>query len=241
MPEPPREVRPVVTALPKQAPPDVYLLGSLRSKLVAKLTGLSVRTLQSWHSTDLQTATREPGRRGTPRYYSWVDYQRLCVVSSLREQRVPTKRIRQAIPNLDRLFPGWWEMSLRAYRGRVIGSHAKIHVTVRDNFDTLVDVPGGQMTFRELMEDEAEDVQAGLAESLSWLEEKGALFRKASFGDSITMDPELNVAQPTVINTSLETYFVGELVKEFDVDYVSDNYRLDRRLIVRAVEFEAAS
>ena len=231
----------MVTALPKQAPPDVYLLGSLRSKLVAKLTGLSVRTLQSWHSTDLQTATREPGRRGTPRYYSWVDYQRLCVVSSLREQRVPTQRIRQAIPNLDRLFPGWWEMSLRAYRGRVIGSHAKIHVTVRDNFDTLVDVPGGQMTFRELMEDEAEDVQAGLAESLSWLEEKGALFRKASFGDSITMDPELNVAQPTVINTSLETYFVGELVKEFDVDYVSDNYRLDRRLIVRAVEFEAAS
>ena len=132
-------------------------------------------------------------------------------------------------------------MSLRAYRGRVTGSQAKIHVTVRENFDTLVDVPGGQMTFRELMEDEAEDVQTGLAESLSWLEESGALFRKASFRDSITMDPELNVAQPTVINTSLETFFVSELVKEFDVDYVSENYRVDRRLIVRAVEFEAAS
>ena len=132
-------------------------------------------------------------------------------------------------------------MSLRTYRGRVLGSQAKIHITLRDNFDTLVDVPGGQMTFRELMEDEAEDVQAGLAESLSCLEEKGPLFRKASFRDSVTMNPELNVAQPTVISTSLETYFVSELVKEFDVDYVADNYRLDRRLIVRAVEFEAAS
>ena len=132
-------------------------------------------------------------------------------------------------------------MSLRAYRGRVPGSQAKIHITLRDNFDTLVDVPGGQMTFRELMEDEAEDVQAGLAESLSCLEEMGPLFRKASFRDSVTMNPELNVAQPTVISTSLETYFVSELVKEFDVDYVAVNYRLDRRLIVRAVEFEAAS
>ncbi|MYI86655.1 MAG: MerR family transcriptional regulator, partial [Dehalococcoidia bacterium] len=199
----PREVRPVVATLPgeRRAPPDIYLLGSLRSKLVAKLTGLSVRTLQSWHSTDLQSATREPGSRGTPRYYSWVDYQRLCVVSSLREQDVPTRRIRQAIPNLDRLFPGWWEMSLHAYRGRVTGSQSKIHVTLRDSFDTLVDVPGGQMTFRDLMGDEAEGVRAGLAESLSWLEEKGALFRQASFRDSITMDPELNVAQPTVINT----------------------------------------
>ena len=235
----------MVTALPNQAPPDLYLLGSLRSKLVAKLTGLSVRTLQSWHSTDLQTATREPGRRGTPRYYSWVDYQRLCVVSSLRDQRVPTRRIRQAIPNLDRLFPGWWEMSLKAYRGRVLGSQAKIHIAVRDtvhdNFDTLVDIPGGQMTFRELMEDEADDIEAGIAASLWDLEARGPLFRKASFGDSITMDPELNVAQPTVIDTSLETFFVSERVKETSIEYVSITYRIGRHHVERAVEFEAVS
>ena len=65
------------------------------------------------------------------------------------------------------------------------------------------------MTFRELMEDEADDVEAGLAESLWDLEARGPLFRKASFGDSVTMSPELNVAQPTVIDTSLETFFVS--------------------------------
>ncbi|MXY87280.1 MAG: MerR family transcriptional regulator [Dehalococcoidia bacterium] len=237
----------MVTAPPDrhQSPPDAYLLGSLRSKLVAKLTGLSLRTLQSWHSTDLQMATREPGSRGTPRYYSWVDYQRLCVVSSLRDEGVPTRRIRQAIPNLDRLFPGWWEMSLSSYQGRVLGSQSKVHVTVRetvrDNFGTLVDVPGGQMTFRDLMEDEADQVQAGLVQSLAGLEERGPLFRKASFRDSVTMHPAINVAQPTVVNTSLETYFVSQLVKEFGVEYVAEAYRLDRRLIARAVEFEAAA
>ncbi len=231
----------MVTALPNQAPPDLYLLGSLRSKLVAKLTGLSVRTLQSWHSTDLQTATREPGRRGTPRYYSWVDYQRLCVVSSLREQGVPTRRIRDAIPKLDDLFPGWWELSLSAYHGRVLGSLADIHVVVRNGFDTLVDVPGGQMTFRDWLEREAQQVEEGVTNSLYDLRERGSLFRKDAFKESIVMRPDLNAAQPTVRNSSLETYFVSELVKEFDVDYVSENYRLDRSLIVRAVAFEAAS
>ena len=135
-------------------------------------------------------------------------------------------------------------MSLRAYRGQVRGSHAKMHIVVRDtvrgNFDTLVDVPGGQMTFRELMEDEADEIQAGLAESLWGLEERGPLFMKASFGDSVTMDPELNVAQPTVIDTGLETLFVAERVKETSIEYVARTYRIHRHHVERAVEFEAA-
>lgn len=224
-----------------RTPPDLYLLGSLRSKLVSKLTGLSVRTLQNWHSTDLQTATREPGKRGTPRYYSWVDYQRLCVVSSLREQGVPTQRIRTAIPMLDDLFPGWWELSLQAYDGRVPGSQARTHIVVKQDADIVVDVPGGQTTFRDRMGDDAGDVRECVAASLRDLEQKGPLFRKAAFSDAVTMNPEINAAQPTIIHTNLETYFVSELVREFSVGYVEENYRLDRARILRAVDFEAAS
>jgi len=230
----------MVAVLPKDAPPDLYLLGSLRSKLVAKLTGLSVRTLQSWHSTALQRATREPGSRGTPRYYSWVDYQRLCVVSSLGEQGVPTQRIRHTIPRLDNLFPGWWELSLAAYRGRVFGSRAEIHVVVRENFDTLVDVPGGQITFRDWLERGAEQVEESVTNSLCDLHERGALFKKDAFDDTIVMRPDLNAAQPTVRNSSLETYFVSQLVKRLGIDHVSENYRLERYLVQRAVEFEAS-
>ncbi len=230
----------MAAVLPKDAAPDLYLLGSLRSKLVAKLTGLSVRTLQSWHSTALQLATREPGSRGTPRYYSWVDYQRLCIVSSLREQGVPTLRIRNTIPRLDNLFPGWWELSLAAYRGRVLGSRADIHVVVRNGFDTVVDMPGGQMTFRDWLDREADQVEEEVTNSLCDLQEHGSLFRKASFRDTIVMRPDLNAAQPTVRDSSLETYFVSQLVKRVGIDYVSENYRLDRYLVQRAVEFEAS-
>ena len=212
-----------VAAEAAKTPPDLYLLGSLRSKLVAKLTGLSLRTLQNWHSTDLQTATREPGSRGTPRYYSWVDYQRLCVASSLREQGVPAQRIRTAIPLLDDLFPGWWELSLQAHRGRVPDSQSSTHIVVNQTADT------------------AGDVTECVASSLRDLEEKGPLFRQAAFSDAVTMNPEINAAQPTIVRTNLETYFVSELVKDFGIDYVEDNYRLDRTHIIRAVEFEAAS
>ena len=236
-----------VIAEAAKTPPDLYLLGSLRSKLVAKLTGLSVRTLQNWHATALQTATREPGKRGTPRYYSWVDYQRLCIVSSLREQGVPTQRIRKAIPLLDDLFPGWWELSLRAYRGRVPGSQSRTHIVVdpddpdTDMMDVIADVPGGQMTFRDRLEDDADDVTEFVALSLRDLERKGPLFRQAAFSDAVTMNPEINAAQPTIIDTNLETYFVSELAREFGIPYVEENYRLDPARIRRAVDFEAAS
>ena len=212
----------VAVAEAAKTPPDLYLLGSLRSKLVAKLTGLSLRTLQNWHATDLQTATREPGSRGTPRYYSWVDYQRLCVASSLREQGVPAQRIRTAIPLLDDLFPGWWKLSLQAYRGRVPGSQSSTHIVVNQTADA------------------AGDVTECVASSLRDLKEKGPLFRKAAFSDAVTMNPEINAAQPTIVDTNLETYFVSELAREFGIPYVEENYRLDRARILRAVDFEAA-
>ena len=55
------------------------------------------------------------------------------------------------------------------------------------------------------------------------------------------MNPKINAAQPTIIHTNLETYFVSELAREFGVEYVEENYRLDRARILRAVDFEAAS
>ncbi len=231
----------MATAPPREAPPDIYLLGSLRSKLVAKLTGLSLRTLQSWHSTDLQPATREPGSRGTPRYYSWVDYQRLCVVSSLREQEVPTQRIRRAIPVLDDLFPGWWEMSLKAYDGPVLGSQSKVHIVLRENFDVVVDVEGGQTTFRDLLGCEVEDTGRELARALALLEERGTLFRKHEFRDAVAMKPEVNAGQPTVRNTSLETRFIEALVRSTSVEEVARLYRVGEQHVRRAAEFERAA
>lgn len=225
----------------REASPLIYRRGSLRSKLVAKLTGLSTQTLQHWHSSALQEATREPGERGTPRRYSWIDYQRLCVMASLREQGVPTSTIRRAALNLDGLFPDWWHLSLAAYEGRVPGSQAKIHVTLRQNFDVIVDVPGGQMTFRELMGAEVDDTGEALSVALAEVERKGPLFQKHTFGDAVSMTPDLNAGQPTVLGTSLETRFVEALVRTSTIKDVARLYRIDEYHLQRATEFERAA
>ena len=231
----------MTVAAPPEAPPLLYHRGSLRSKLVAKLTGLSTQTLQHWHASALQEATREPGERGTPRRYSWIDYQRLCVMASLREHGVPTSRIRRATSNLDGLFPGWWCLSLAAYEGRVPGSRAKIHVTLCQNFDVVVDVPGGQMTFRELMGSEVDDTGEMLSVALSEVGEKGPLFQKHAFGDSVAMAPDLNAGQPTVLGTSLETRFIEALVRTSTIEEVARLYRIDEHRLRRATEFERAA
>ena len=224
-----------------EAPPLIYHRGSLRSKLVAKLTGLSTQTLQHWHASALQAATREPGERGTPRRYSWIDYQRLCVMASLREQGVPTPTIRRATSNLDGLFPGWWCLSLAAHEGRVPGSQTKIHVTLRQNFDVVVDIQGGQMTFRELMGAEVEGAGETLSIALSEVGEKGPLFQKHGFRDSVSMTPDLNAGQPTVRGTSLETRFVTALVQASTIEEVARLYRIDEYCLRRATEFERAA
>lgn len=231
----------MTVAASPEAPPLTYHRGSLRSKLVSKLTGLSTQTLQHWHSSALQEATREPGERGTPRRYSWIDYQRLCVMASLREQGVPTSTIRRAVPVLDDLFPKWWGLSLAAYEGRVIGSQAKIHVTLRQNFDVVVDVPGGQMTFRELMGSEVDGTGEMLSIALAEVERKGPLFQKNAFGDSVSMTPNLNAGQPTVRGTSLETRFVTALVQASTIKEVARLYRIDESRLRRATEFERAA
>lgn len=231
----------MTVAASQETPPLSYRRGSLRSKLVSKLTGLSPQTLQHWHSSALQEATRERGERGTPRRYSWIDYQRLCVMASLREQGVPTSRIRHATSNLDGLFPGWWRLSLAAYEGSVPGSQAKIHVTLRQNFDVIVDVPGGQMTFRELMGAEADGTGTTLSIALSEVEEKGPLFQQHVFGDSVSMTPDLNAGQPTVRGTSLETRFVAALVRTSTIKDVARLYRIDEYRLRRATAFERAA
>lgn len=231
----------MTAAASRDAPPLSYRRGSLRSNLVAKLTGLSPQTLQHWHSSALQEATRERGERGTPRRYCWIDYQRLCVMASLREQGVPTATIRRATWNLDGMFPGWWRLSLAAYEGRVPGSQARIHVALRRHFDVIVDVPGGQMTFRELMGSEVDGAGETLSIALSEVGEKGPLFQKHVFGDSVSMTPDLNAGQPTVRGTSLETRFVTALVQASTIKDVARLYRIDEHRLRRATEFERAA
>ena len=90
-----------------------YLVGALRSRLVAKLTGLTKRQLGYWHRTGLITAQVEPGARGYPRLYSWADYMRLREAAKLATAGVPTTTIRKGVEYLESRVKDWYLVPLR--------------------------------------------------------------------------------------------------------------------------------
>jgi len=222
-------------------PPQAFRRGALRSKLVSKLTGLSVPTLQHWHASALQLATKEPGERGTPRLYSWVDYQRLCVIAKLRDGDVPTVRIRQAVLFLDEMFPKWWRLSLEPYDGKIGGSQARLHILVRESFDVLIDVAGAQTTFRRMMESEAGELHEAMKTAVAEVQHLGPLFRQSRFNDAVVMHPDVNAAQPTVRDTGIETTFLGALARRVTIGEAARMLSIDESRARRAVEFEMAA
>lgn len=223
-----------------QSVPVEYIRGSLSSGLVSKLTGLSAATLQYWHTSDLQVASQRRGERGVKRLYSWVDYQRLCIMASLKLASVPTLRIRTAVEFLDAMYPEWWRMSVCPYSG-VVGGRWGVHVMLRQRFDVIVDSPGGQMSFRDAMAADADAIADSLSGAIDELAIKGPLFMKHAYRDAVSMRPELNSGQPTLVGTSLETAFVAAYVKRSSIEEVASIFRLSEFALRRAIEFEEAA
>jgi DNA-binding transcriptional MerR regulator len=214
---------------------------ALRSRLVSRLTGLSASRLQYWHSTALQTAHLRQGARGVPRLYTWIDYQRLCVISSLLDQGIPAGRIRAAVHYLDVMESDWYRLSLTGWFGAVCvpGSRGAAHVAIKKAALTVLADAAGQATFRDdLAGDGVQAVSAALATGLTEVAHRGSLFKLSAYGDAVLMNPEVNVGLPTLEGTRLETSFVAKLVHLSSVQEVAELYELRPALVERGVEFE---
>ena len=214
-------------------PPEAHLAG-LRSKLVSKLTGLTARQLGYWHRSDLLEASLRPGGPGVPRLYSWVDYLRLRLAAQLKAQDVPTNRVREAVDYLDTNFEDWYLLPdpLRtSEQGHVLAD------VVSDASPLLADKAGQHV----LPSSGAfPDLRAPTMSALGLIKKQGPLGRLHSFDDTVIMDPVVNVGQPTLRGTALETRFVSLMCRDIGEEPVATIYRLDRIAIERANEFERA-
>jgi DNA-binding transcriptional MerR regulator len=221
--------------------PAAYETAALRSRLVANLTGLSIARLQYWHSTFLQIAHRRAGARGTPRLYSWIDYQRLCLIAGLLGRGIPTERVRVAVAYLDDLFPDWYKLSLAPWVGRVHvpGASGDAHVAIEQRVvDVLVDA-GGQISFRKQFSEQwTADLSVSLGAELDELSSKGPLYQLGRYSDVVIMNPDINVGLPTLRGTRLETSFLHGLVELSSVSDVARLYHLEEAKVRRAEAFE---
>lgn len=217
----------------------IYDITALRSRLVSKLVGVPMAQLQAWHATDLQPAHTRPGRRGVPRLYSWRDYQRLCVMASLKERGISTAQIRTAVRYLDELFPDWHLRALHRYEGGVAGFGQHDHVAVDlDRAGQVLATAGGQISFREALAYDAPLVATEMAASLQAIERKGPLFALNEFDDVVVMHPETNVGLPTVRGHQLETGFIAGVATGTSVSEAAALFGLSETVVGRVVAFQ---
>ncbi len=193
-----------------------------------RLTGLSAAQLRYWHDSGLLEASRRAGSRGVPRLYSWVDYLRLQIAAELHT-RLATSTIRAAVTFLDTNVPDWYMLPVRVQHGHV--------ETERGGVRMLADAAG-----QYLLSDADGSYAAGTAasEALDAIAHRGELGQLHTFSDAVIMHPSVNLAQPTLAGTALETQFVAGMVVDIGGAAFAAVYRLPPDAVERAVEFERA-
>ncbi len=213
--------------------------GALRSRLVAKLTGLSTSQLQQFHAIGWQPANRRAGSRGVPRLYSWVDYRRLRVIAHMLDMGLSAARAERATRYLDELFPGWELGDLVRYEvaspphtasGRVHAGHPIGNAAV------FADA-AGQVAAPELLGYASSAMRRGV----DALAAEGALGRMSPFADVVEMRPDINAGLPTIRGTRLESSFIAELATLSSPREVATLYALPQAVVLRALEFEEAA
>lgn len=209
-------------------------IAGLRSRLISRLTGLTRPRLRYWHESGLLEASLRDGSRGTPRLYNWVDYLRLQLASHLDGQGVPTQRIRRAIAFLDGHFDEWWLIT------DPLSSDARKHVlaSVVPGATPLVADGAGQFVI-EWPKAES-DLGAATGRALEEIAARGSLYMLDEFRDAVFMSPQVNLAQPTVVGTALETQFVSGMAGDMGAESAAQTFRVDLQLVHRAIKFEEA-
>ena len=216
-------------ALPAEA-----RLAGLRSRLVSRLTGLSVHRLRYWHESGLLQATLRVGQRGVPRLYSWVDYLRMQLASQLDTQGVHTRRIREAIEFLDENFEEWYLLP------DPLHADDRKHVLARvvpGESPLLADRHGQHVL---VWPEDLRELAGPTKRGLELIAARGPLCTLSRFGDAVSMSPTINLAQPSILGTALETRFVAEMAYDIGSDEVAVTYRLSRKAVRRAIHFEEA-
>ena len=221
------------------ARPDVFHRGALRGKLVAPLAGTSPNRLARWNQREILKASFIRGRRGVPRLYSWVDYQKARALVALLEQGVPNRGLSQQIAVLDAEVEDWWKLPLLAYQGYVI-------VPRGDELGyTIVEKQGAADDFirnAPLVAHDVSEIDATMAvEIVRALRDEGPLGRLSEFDQYVTMDPRIQDGQPIIRGRRIETGMLQKL-NEWGADTIemADRFQLTPEQIEAAIAFEQA-
>jgi uncharacterized protein (DUF433 family)/DNA-binding transcriptional MerR regulator len=196
---------------------------ALRSRLVARLSGVSLRQLWLWHNRGLIRTDVLPGGPGRPRLYSWVDYLKVRAARHLRDEGVSAQRTREAIAYLDEHVPAWYLLPLHGFAGEPVVGRRGI---------TAKATPVAQLLFD----------WSTLEGVLRTLQAEGPLGELREFSECVAMDPSIVGGNPVIRGTRLETQFIAALVERgLPVTEIAETYHLSPKQVEQALEFQRAA
>ena len=219
--------------------PDVFHYRALRGKLVAPLVGVSSNQLAGWRRRGLLESSSAGGRRGKPRLYSWVDYQRARALCALLERGVLNRQLAGSIAALDATVEDWWKLALSEFQDNVI--------VPRDDGRSYAVVEKQRAADRCICE--ANPIERRIADSgaalaldvICALRRQGPLGRLCEFGEHVNMDPHIQEGNPVIRGRRIETEMLGILHEWGSTpDELAERFDLTRQQAEAAIAFELA-
>ena len=219
--------------------PDVFHYRALRGKLVAPLVGVSSNQLAGWRRRGLLESSSAGGRRGRPRLYSWVDYQRARALCALLERGVPNRQLAESIAALDATAEDWWKLALSEFQDNVIvprGDGRSYAVVEKQRAADRCICEAGPIERRIV------DSGAALAlDVICALRRQGPLGRLCEFGEHVNMDPHIQEGNPVIRGRRIETEMLHTLHEwGGTADELADRFTLTREQVEAAIAFEQA-
>ncbi len=220
--------------------------GSMSSRLVAALAGVTAHRLRQWRRSGIVVASALPPRRGVQCAYRWDEYRRARVAALLLTHGLQPRNLRGVLDEYCEVIAPNSELptTVAGQRAIVKPENGRGHTAERERQGTAFDFVSAasldeEMIARRLgaqMPDGVAPIDVLKEFSRGW-----PLGQLQEYADVVDVRPDVMGGAPTLKGRRLETAALSSLHQAGDsIDTIGDAYELPSSTVKRVIAFERA-
>lgn len=225
---------------------DESATGSMSSRLVAGLAGVTVRRLRQWRRSGIVKASALPPRRGVPCAYRWDEYRRARVAALLLTHGLQPRHLRAVLNDYCEVIAPDLELptTVAGQRAIVRPEDGHGHTADRDRQGAAFDFVSAAALDEEMIAGRlGGQLPDGIAsiDVLNEFSRGWPLGQLQEFADVVELRPDVMGGSPTLKGRRLETAALAALAQAGEtVAAIAEAYELTRSTVERVLAFEQA-